>query len=64
MAKSKKGLETKQQIEKVQNGLYLVEREGLKLLATNNGTAIKKTTHDEVEALNLFSLGSSKTSNE
>ena len=42
MAKSKKGSEPKQQIkqqiEKVQNGLYLVEREGVKLLATNNGT--------------------------
>ena len=31
MSKSKKGLEPKQQIEKVQNGLYLVEREGVKL---------------------------------
>ena len=51
MKKSKKGSEPKQQIEKVQNGLYLVEREGVKLLATNNGTAIKETTHDEVEGL-------------
>ena len=51
MAITKKGSEPKQQIEKVQNGLYLVEREGVKLLATNNGTAIKETTHDEVEAL-------------
>ena len=51
MAKTKKGSEPKQQIEKIQNGLYLVEREGVKLLATNNGTAIKETTHDEVEAL-------------
>ena len=51
MAKSKKGSEPKQQIKKVQNGLYLVEREGVKLLVTNNGTAIKETTHDEVEGL-------------
>ena len=51
MAKSKKGSEPKQQIEKIRNGLYLVEREGVKLLATNNGTAIKETTNDEVEAL-------------
>ena len=51
MSKSKKGLEPKQQIEKIQNGLYLVEREGMKLLATNNGTAIKETTHDEIESL-------------
>ena len=43
--------DNKQQIEKIQNGLYLVEREGVKLLVTNNGTAIKETTHDEVEAL-------------
>ena len=28
-----------------------VAREGVKLLATNNGTAIKETTHDEVESL-------------
>ena len=57
MAKSKKGSEPKQQIEKIQNGLYLVEREGMKLLATNNGTAIKETTHDEVEALKAISEG-------
>ena len=53
MEKNKKGSEPKQQIEKIQNGLYLVEREGVKLLATNNGTAIKETTHDEVEALKV-----------
>ena len=57
MAKTKKGSEPKQQIEKIQNGLYLVEREGVKLLATNNGTAIKETTHDEVEALKAISEG-------
>ena len=57
MTKTKKGSEPKQQIEKVQNGLYLVEREGVKLLATNNGTAIKETTHDEVEALKAISEG-------
>ena len=51
MAKTKKGSEPKQQIEKVQNGLYLVEREGVKLLVTNNGTAIKETSNDEVGAL-------------
>ena len=57
MAKSKKGSEPKQLIERVQNGLYLVEREGVKLLVTNNGTAIKETTHDEVEALKARSEG-------
>ena len=51
MAKTKKGSEPKQQIEKLQNRLYLVDREGVKLSATNNGTAIKESTHDEVEAL-------------
>ena len=51
MAKNKKGLEPKQLIEKLQNGLYLIEREGVKLLVTNNGTAIKETTHEEVGAL-------------
>ena len=46
-----------QQIKKIQNGLYLVEREGVKLLATNNGTAIKETKHDEIEALKAISEG-------
>ena len=44
-------------MKKIQNGLYLVEREGVKLLATNNGTAIKETAHDEVEALKAISEG-------
>ena len=43
--------EQKQQIEKLQNGLYSVEKEGVVLLVTNNGTAIKESNHDEVEAL-------------
>ena len=51
MAKTKKGSEPKQQIEKIQNGLYSVEKGGIIILASNNGTALKATTRDEVEAL-------------
>ena len=51
MAKEVKITETKQGITKIQNGLYLVEREDVKILTTNNGTALKETSHDEVEAL-------------
>lgn len=51
MAKKVKVTETKQGITKIQHGLYLVEREDILILATNNGTALKETTHDEVEAL-------------
>ena len=57
MAKTKKGSEPKQQIEKVQNGLYLVEHEGVKLLATNNGTALKEPTKEELELLEVMGEG-------
>ena len=42
MEKTKKGLEPKQQIEKIQNGLYLVEQENVKIFVTNLGTALKE----------------------
>ena len=41
MAKTKKGSEPKQQIEKIQNGLYSVEKGGIIILASNNGTAYR-----------------------
>lgn len=41
----------KQKVEKLQNGLYLVENEDVKMLVTNLGTALKEATHDEVEAI-------------
>ena len=53
MAKKVKEQEQKQTVEKLQNGLYLVEKDGVKMLVTNNGTAIKETNHDEVEDLKL-----------
>ena len=57
MAKTKKDPESKQQIKKIQNGLYLVERGGVKLLATNNGTALKEPTKEELELLEVMGEG-------
>ena len=51
MAKTKKGSEPKQQIEKIQNGLYLVEQENVKIFVTNLGTALKEATENQIEAL-------------
>ena len=51
MEKNKKGLEPKQEIQKIQNGLYLVEQENVKIFVTNLGTALKEATQNQIEAL-------------